>query len=123
MDGKTLLTLVAFALSLVGAVAGGSITYANLASRRRDLVSHTLTGWSKPFEQFLSSMCPYGTGIWIDFQDYLSVDPAETVAYTKAGLDQGWLTLAEARTMHKLPPMADLMAPESQPEMQEQEQR
>ena len=33
MDGKTLLTLVAFALSLVGAVAGGSITYGQLQAR------------------------------------------------------------------------------------------
>ena len=95
----------AFGLSaaLLDASAGNSLTYANLKDKRRETVDDILGPFGSRFEQFVSSMMPFGTSMSVNWQAYLSTDPNDTVNYVKTAIDTGVMTTAEGRAALNLP--------------------
>lgn len=84
----------------------GSITYANISDRRRDLLDHTLADWGRRLEDFITALLPYGQRMRVDWTGYLNTDPSRDLAFVKQGLAEGWLSLAEARDRMGLSPLA-----------------
>lgn len=83
----------------------GSITYANISDRRRDLLDHTLADWGRGMEDLISSLMTWGTMMRIDWSGYLNTDPNQDLAFVKQGLDMGYLTPQEARDRLGLAPL------------------
>jgi HK97 family phage portal protein len=93
----------------------GSITYANISDRRRDLLDHTLADWGRGLEDLITALLPYGVKMRIDWSGYLNTDPAQDMAFVKQGLDLGYLTKEEARDRLGLPPLTPAQWAELEP--------
>lgn len=93
----------------------GSITYANISDRRRDLLDHTLADWGRGMEDLITALLPYGVKMRIDWSGYLNTDPSQDLAFVKQGLDLGYLTKEEARDRLGLPPLTPAQWAELEP--------
>jgi hypothetical protein len=78
---------------------GGSLTYANLVDRRRDLVDHTLSDWGSGLMSLLSSLLPDGTTQTIRWDTYSGPSATEAMTIASQGLRDGLITLPEAREL------------------------
>jgi hypothetical protein len=83
----------------------GSITYANISDRRRDLLDHTLADWGRTMEDLITALLPYGIKMKIDWAGYLNTDPRQDMEFVKQGLELKYLTKEEARDRLGLPPL------------------
>jgi HK97 family phage portal protein len=93
----------------------GSITYANISDRRRDLLDHTLADWGRGLEDLITALLPYGVKMRIEWSGYLNTDPNQDMAFVKQGLDLGYLTKEEARDRLGLPPLTPAQWAELEP--------
>jgi hypothetical protein len=75
----------------------GSLTYANLSDRRRDLVDHTLTAWGDRFMEVLSSLMPYGSYCRINWSSYTSPNVETMMQPLVMAVQSGIMTIDEAR--------------------------
>jgi len=95
--------------------SGGNLTYANLSDRRKDLLDLTLAEWGRSMEDLVTSILPYGQKMRVDWAGFINTDPREDLAFVKAGLEQGWLSKAEARDRMGLVPDPELTDPQPIP--------
>ena len=90
----------AFGLSAAWLDTGdGSLTYANITDRRRDLVDTTLAGWGRSMMEGLSALLPYGTTLRIAWQMFTAPDIATQVPVLVQAVGAGIMTAEEARAL------------------------
>jgi HK97 family phage portal protein len=90
----------AFGLSAAWLDTGdGSLTYANLSDRRRDLVDITLSGWGASMMSALSQFLPYGTALRVNWATFTAPDLVEQIPALSQAVSAGWMTAAEARAL------------------------
>jgi HK97 family phage portal protein len=94
---------------------GGNLTYANLSDRRKDLLDLTLAEWGRSMEDLVTAILPYGQKMRVDWTGFINTDPREDLDFVKAGLEQGWLSKAEARDRMGLVPDPELTDPQPVP--------
>jgi HK97 family phage portal protein len=91
--------------------SGSNLTYANLSDRRKDLLDLTLAEWGRSMEDLVTAILPYGQKMRVDWTGFINTDPREDLDFVKAGLEQGWLSKAEARDRMGLVPDPELTDP------------
>jgi HK97 family phage portal protein len=104
---QALLTDVAHAFTLSAAFldsgGGGSLTYANITDRRREVVDLTLSAWAQSLMETIGSVLPGGTTIKVDWPSFTSPDLKEQLPIMVAGVQAGLLSRGEARRLLGLP--------------------
>jgi hypothetical protein len=92
----------------VDAPGGTGMTYANVESKRRDVVDVTLRPFIAAIEQRLTmgDVTPRGTSVVVDLSSYLRADTAAAIKAAAEGKAAGILTEQEARELVGLPPVS-----------------
>lgn len=85
------------------AVAGTSLTYANLAQRNTRRVQVTLMPWIRRLELVVTTLT--GGDFHLNVDARLRGDTRESYETLKVGLDAGFLTIADVREILNLPPL------------------
>jgi hypothetical protein len=90
----------------LGADTGGSMTYSNVNSTRRDLLDFSLHPYVSAIEQRLSmdDVTPRGTHVSFSFTDFLRSSPIERAQLYNALVPLGILTPEEARQLEDTAP-------------------
>ena len=90
----------------LGADSGGSMTYSNVNSTRRDLLDFSLHPYVSAIEQRLSmdDVTPRGTHVSFSFTDFLRSSPIERAQLYNALVPLGILTPEEARQLEDTAP-------------------
>ena len=90
----------------LGAETGGSMTYSNVNSTRRDLLDFSLHPYVSAIEQRLSmdDVTPRGTHVSFSFTDFLRSSPIERAQLYNALVPLGILTPEEARQLEDTAP-------------------
>jgi len=100
------------------AVAGSSLTYANLTERNERRVQVTFLPWIIRLELALSAELPDGEFVKINTDGLLRGSTATRWATYKIGVDLGAYEVAEVRALEDLPPLSD--KPPSPPDLVKQ---
>ncbi len=89
----------------LGYETGGSMTYANVAERRSDLLTLTLARWLRRADRVLTSMLPNPQYARLNRDAFLeSTTLARFEAHSRALADR-WRTVNEVRAIEDLPPV------------------
>jgi len=92
-----------------------SNTYANVESRRMDLVTFTYLPWSARIEACLDAQLPRGTSLKVGLDAMLRADTKTRYEAYTAGLAGKWLHPDEVRALEDLPPLTSAQRSELQP--------
>jgi len=106
---------IANAFGVPGYLIGGTTdnnTYANIESRRMDLVTFTYLPWSSRIEAVLDAQFPRGVSLKVGLDGLQRADSAGRAAFFKTMVaEAGIYTREEARALEDLPPQSeDLIA-------------
>ena len=82
-----------------------SNTYANVESRRMDLVTFTYLPWSARIEACLDAQLPRGTSLKVGLDALLRADTKTRYEAYTMGLEGGWLTVDEVRQLEDRAPL------------------
>jgi len=88
-------------------VPGDSGTYANVESRMIELRQFTLLQWVRRAESTLDAQFPLGTSLKIKTAGLERADTKSRYESYKIGVDGGWLTVDDIRTMEDMPPLTE----------------
>lgn len=101
---------LANAFGIPGYLLGASTdnnTYANIESRRTDLVTFTYLPWAARMEAVLDAQLPRGTSVKIALDAMARADTKTRYDGYKVALDAGFLTVDEVRELEDRPPLAE----------------
>jgi HK97 family phage portal protein len=101
---------IANAFGIPGYMIGSTTdtnTYANIESRRTDLVTFTYLPWAARIEAVLDAQLPRGTSVKVALDALARADTATRYATYKIALDAGILTVDEVRALEDRPPLAE----------------
>lgn len=88
---------------LLAAVDGTSDTYSNLTTDNRLFVIFTLRAYLSPIEDALSALLPRGTKAKFKTEELLREDTKTRYEAYAIGLERGFLTVAEVRSLEGMP--------------------
>jgi HK97 family phage portal protein len=98
-----------------------SNTYANVESRRMDLVTFTYLPWSARIEACLDAQLPRGTSLKLGLDALLRADTKTRYEAYGMALKDRWLTVDEVRELEDRPPLEEQPAiPQQLPAIPEQ---
>lgn len=112
----------AFGLSAAFMDTGdGSMTYANITDRRRELVDTLLSAWGAQLMETLSSLLPYGTVMRVQWASFTSPDIIAQMPVMVQGVAAGLISPEEARALMGLPAVNAQQIPLPKPALVTQE--
>jgi HK97 family phage portal protein len=80
-------------------------TYANLETRRQDLVQFTYLPWASRIEAVLDAQFPRGVSVKVAFDALLRGTTLDRYTAHKSAIEAGWKTIDEVRDTEDLPPL------------------
>jgi HK97 family phage portal protein len=99
---------IANAFGVPGYLIGGTTdnnTYANIESRRRDLVTFTYLPWTSRIEAVLDAQLPRGVELRVELDGLLRADSMSRGTFLQMMVSSGIYTVDEARSYEDLPPL------------------
>ncbi len=98
----------------LGADVGTSNTYSNAESRNRDL-QQSLIHWASAAEDVLTALFPQNNWVEVDFRGLLRPDVKTRYESYSMAIKDGWMTIAEVRSIENLPPLPEQGYPAANP--------